>query len=629
MWKTLLLFLSVAALTCQGYAQSDLRTKALDNKPGLDKPLTLTLRAVSLHDLLDKVETETKVRMRPDREITEDKVTIRVKEMPARDLLRAVAKCCNLGWVDAEIGDLQFLNLYMDRESQAAMNKKLYDDYAIMLGQFDKEMKATADAVRSKAEIVIPPAGSIPNDELYRLQYRSMYASDPQLGSMAVQYLSLTETQKKTLFDGKEVHVSADLICKEALDLYPEATGYTYWVERSLAGYLLQGSVQPVLPENEWHLIAIALFDDARYDKLIATECDALGKDEKLTKQITLPKVEPTPTPAPPTPPVDATGVPQVVMPVIPPLPKPYEGSGATPRTMSDALLTIAEAADMPLVAQYLSEYSPPNTPAPVSGKLSNLLAAQCKLHKFTVVRDGDVLQARAALWHRLHDREVPENTIKRWQVAINGLPLPTFETYVEMASSTWGQIRGIIGNYAYWFGASEPPGLAMAEYACKLYSSLTPTQQRNLWNGQNLPVSAFRADQQNTFVQAFEHKARPSYVKAKDRAWQATSFFKLRRASTGELFAFANGQILGTESIPPTMIPEDGNNNESFARIQSPSPEDIAKTIATLLDNVYQAHPETPRKSIAVYQAGQIYFDTYIGEDNNTTAVYALQQVN
>ncbi len=617
MWKTLLLFLSVAALTCQGYAQTDIRTKALDNKPGLDKPLTLTLRAVSLKDLLDQVQTETKVRMRPDREIAEDKVTIRVKDMPARDLLRAVAKCCNLGWVDAEIGDLRYLSLYMDRESKAAMTKKIYDDYALILSQFDKEMKATADAIRAKTQTAIPTDGSLANNDINRPQYRSIHASDAQLGSMAIQCANLTETQKKALFDGNEMHVSANLISKEALDIYPEATGYTYWVERSLEGYLLRGIVQPRPNEQECPPIAIALFDDARYDKLIATECEALAKDERLAKQVTLPTVENA----------AATEMP---LPTTPLLPKQFEGSAATLKTMSDALLTIAEAADMPLVAQYLSEYSSYKTPPPASGKLCDVLALQCKLHKFTVARDGDVLQARAALWHRLREREVPEKTIKRWQAAIEALPAPTFETYLEMIGSTWAQIGGITSNYSYWFHAPGPYGLAVSQYACRLYSSLTPRQQSALWSGQSVPVIALRADQQNNFMQAFEQKERPSYLKAMNPNWQASSYLKLRTESLGgRLWAFANGRVRGVEPMSQTLIPQDGNSNQSSARIQPVSPEEIARATTILVDRIAREHPEIPRNTVAVYQENSVMFDTVIGQYNNTTRVYCSLRVN
>lgn len=120
----------LALLAGTAYAQSDLRTMALKTKPGLEKTITLSMRAASLREVLDKVEAQTGVKLRPERDIAEDKATICVKDKPARDVLRAIAKCFNLGWAETEVGGAMCLTLYMDKESRKAMDQRMNDDYA-------------------------------------------------------------------------------------------------------------------------------------------------------------------------------------------------------------------------------------------------------------------------------------------------------------------------------------------------------------------------------------------------------------------------------------------------------------------------------------------------------------------
>lgn len=149
-------------------------------------------------------------------------------------------------------------------------------------------------------------------------------------------------------------------------------------------------------------------------------------------------------------------------------VPRPGEGSGATPTTMSDGLLELAEATGIPVVAQYLSEYTPNGVPASQAGRIVDRLGALSKTHRFTVEKDGGFLLAHSLLWHRLRDREVPEAAIRRWQKAITGLPLPIFDVSVEMANTSWAQVRGIIANRARWFGMGDLSMMASSKNASK-----------------------------------------------------------------------------------------------------------------------------------------------------------------
>ena len=598
-------------------ALCETRTSVLDTRPGLDKHITMNVRAASIREILDTVEAETKVRLRPDRGIAEDKATIYVKDKPARDVLRALAHCFNLCWVEVELGDLRYLKLFMDRDSDAEMRKRHYDDYLAITDQFDKELEATAQLVRSSQKQEFPNiSGPMSIDEQAKI-YRSYVATqESSFAAMSLQFLKLSESQRKDLFSGKEVVVSGSAIDSEPKEKYPEAEAFHYWIERSLAGYLLQGSVQPAMAANDWSLIAAALFDDTRYDKMVQSANAILLKDPSLDKELPAPKPEDV-KPLPSQTPVGTSLIPEGVMSV----PKPGEGSGATPTTMSDDLLPLAKEADIPIVAQYLSEYLTSATPT-TGGianpkKISEKIADLSAKHRFAVERDGDFLLAKSLLWHRLRNREVPEETIRRWQKEITGLPAPTFNVTVEMGSMSWEQVRGIIANSKYWFGIDDPSYLARGEYALKLYASLTPSQQNALWQGTPISAAALNSNQQHIFMQGYEFRARPTYREAQDPGWAQTAAFSMTGPNyeSNTLFAVQTGvRVLDYISLDQ-FIPEEQKTltqeelNSSFAIIRPPTEDAIAKGVPALKKQIQTKYPEIPIMSVGIYTLNRIFF--------------------
>ena len=437
----------IAVLLCAAAVHCDVRTAALDGRPDLNKTISLTLRAASIREVLEKVQTETGVRLRPDRDVAEDKATIFVKDKPARDVLKALAHCFNLGWTESEVGSSRFLSLLMDRDSVAAMRQRQYDDFLAASKQFNTELKAAAEYIRAK-QVYTPPEQQTGQsmDDYWRLQFRQMTTQVAYRGAMVLQFLNLSESQRKDLFEGKEVTIDGGIVA-EAKEHYPEVTSITFWIERSLNGYLLQGTVQPALQPKDWFLLTMAMFDDVGYDKKVQTANEALLKDTALAKDLpaTKPGEKVIMPPSPQTDPYSSQPV---------SVAKPGEGSAATPATMSDGLLPIAEALGIPVVAQYVSEYqaASPNTPSKAGERLAQL----CTQHRFTIEREGDFLLAKYTLWHRMRDREVPEEKIRRWQQSSTGLPYPTFDALAEMGSMSWGQVRGIINNGRYWLGMPD-----------------------------------------------------------------------------------------------------------------------------------------------------------------------------
>ena len=618
--KTLYCILAILLCGMAAHCDVDPRTAALDGQKGLDKPISLNLRAASIRAVLDKVQTETGVRLRPDRDIAEDKATIFAKDKPARDILRALAHCFNLCWAESEVGSSRFLSLYMDRDSTAKMRQRHYDDYLAAAKQFDTELQAAATYIRAGTVFEVPQYTQGQNlDEYWRLQQRQAATQESHRAAMVLQYLNLSEPQRKDLFEGKEVTVEAGAIVEEAKKRYPEVTSITFWIERSLNGYLLQGTVQPALQPKDWFLLTMAMFDDARYDKVVQTANEALLKDTALAKDLPGPKTAEKPTTAT-TPPQDPLQLTKV--------PKPGEGSGATPTTMSDGILPIAETLGIPVVAQYISEYQPAN---PTQPKASERLAQLCTMHKFTIEREGDFLLVKAMLWHRMRDREVPEEKIRRWQQASTGMPLPPFDVQVEMGSLSWGQVRGIISNGRYWLGALDLSALARCEYALKLYNSLNPTQKRAWGEGTKIVVASLRPEQQAMFMQAFEMKARPTYAAATDASWPQTAQFSMQDAGLGGIFLMAIAQMrtLGTSNLM-NSIPQElrdqisAMSQEELYAYQLSHRKDaeevVAAAVKALLDKVAGEHPEIPRKSIGIYSLRACVFQMGLGQHNDTS---------
>ncbi len=639
-------------------AQSDPRTAALDNEPGLERPVTLSLRAASIREVLAGVQAQTGVRLRAAREIQEDKASIWAKEQPARDVLRALAHCFNLCWSLREVGDIRYLRLWMDRDFLKDLRIRQYEDYKAIMHQFDAELQAAAEFIRSGVQYEAPPYDKdlYPNrDEYDRLVRRQRATRSPEFAAMILQCLDLSESQRKSLFEGNDVEVAGTAIAQKAAEKFPEATSFRYWVSRSLGGYLLYCS-SPREP-TDYALLATALFDDLTYRKMVQSANDKLLQDPALDREIPTPKpkLDSTRAPGGSSPPAqmapeesEALARLREMLDILQGgVPRPGEGSAATPTTMSDGLLAIARAAGIPVVAQYVSEYagtgSSPDggdmqAKSGVGGKVAQRLAGLCNQHMFIVERDGDFLLAKCMLWHRLRGRELPEETIKRWQREITGLPLPTFNVAVEMGSTTWEQVRGIVANGRYWFGAPSLQTIASGEHALKLYGSLTSDQRVVLDRGMSIPVSLLRPEQQHLFMQVHEGNARPTYKHAQDPSWPERAALALKDqgvaapilcAAAGvrslgceELISLAEAEALATS---PDLTPEERREiGEQLRQQMQAGVPGKAKAFAKRMAN---AHPEIPPESIDVYAIRALAFTTTIGDNGGGSYLaYAMK---
>lgn len=597
---TLLLAITVVA---------DERTTALDTEAKLNKNLTLSLRAASLKEVLAKVEQATGVHLLVQREIAEDKATVWVKDQPAREILRALAHCFNLCWSPSPTTDKHYLRLWMDRKYLASMYHRDYQDYLAIVDQYDKEMQITAKTVRSGENYEVPAElmrklskEDVP--EYHRQDRRGMASRNPNIGAMVLQFLALTEKQREQLQAGNHVTVTGAEISPEALKKWPDAQSFDYSTDRSASGYMLRCGARPGKVGGTY-LISSAYFDDSPYEQEAELVAKGLLADPELAKDL-------------PRDPKLATDI----------AIHPGEGSDTVPGTMSDGLLELAQAANIPIVAQFVSRYEGANPdwatekvqlPTSSAKKTGERLAELVKQHTFTVFRDGEFLLGRSLLWHRLRLREVPETKIRMWQKECCGLSSPTFNGYVDMASMRWEQIRGTIDNTRYWFGGQWLIYLARCEYPLKVYGSLTSDQKRWLASGSELPVSALTPDQQVYFMAGFEMREKPTFENVTDQNWPETASFSMQDAGyeNASLVAVAGMRTLGEVEPDPgaLQIPKD-TPKEDMEKVYFRQIDELRPSLEKkLLGQVAKDHPAVPAKDIGVYCLRDYVFTLKLGE--------------
>jgi hypothetical protein len=626
--KKLALSIVLVILACQGFPEPDPRTAALDRRPGLDKPITLSMRAATLREVLDKVEAATKVRLRPDREIAEDKATIQVKDKSARDVLRALAHCFNLCWTESDSG---YLRLCTDRNYKSEMDRRAYEDYRAILDQFDQQLGPTAALIRSgqqykPTEAELEAAAS--DDERVRLWQRSWATEGPQWAAAVLQYMELSDMQRKSLFEGKDVVAQGASISAEAGQKCPDVTSIRLWIEPSMGGYLLW---YHLLPMNTAHMFTMAVFDDTRYNPIVKAAADKLLADPAFAGDLPIaqPQEQASSSSAVQEASPEPVGTIVVDAPALPGVARPGEGSAATPATMSDNLLSVAQATGIPIVAQYLSEYAGVSVnpeqetmqyKTTSARKIGQRLAELCNQHRFTMEHDGKFLLAKPVLWHRFRSRELPEKTIMRWQRVITGLPVPTFDIAIEMGSVPKDQLRGIINGSRYWFGIGNPVQLASCERAIKLYSSLAPAHKHMLAQGAEIPMSVLKPEQRHIFMKQFEYREQPTYERAQDPLWANNAWFSVEDQGFVEstLFAVAEMRSLGVRRIeippPPEPLTEEG-----MARVEQEMRAGMAELLAAeagkFAASIAEQNPAISRRSIAVYAVKGLTFKLRLGD--------------
>ena len=267
---------------------ADERTAALDDEKKLDKPITLALRATSLKEVLASVEQATGVHLLVQRDIAEDKATIYAKDQPAREVLRAIAHCFNLCWSPSPTSDKQYLRLWMDRGYLASMHHRQYQDDESALAQYDKELRPTAEMLRSgqkyepSEELMIKTQKeNVP--EYHRMERRIKSINSPMVGASVLQYMALDDKQREQLTAGEHVIISGAELAADARKVWPEGQSFDFALERSSSGYMLRCAVKPGSVRSNL-LLSSAYYDDTAYQNEAEQSAQKLLADTDLAK---------------------------------------------------------------------------------------------------------------------------------------------------------------------------------------------------------------------------------------------------------------------------------------------------------------------------------------------------------
>lgn len=602
-------------------AFADDRTVALEYERKLDKHVTLNLRAATLKEVLAEVEKATGMHLLVQREIAEDKATVFVKDQPAQDVLRALAHCFNLGWsASPSTAAKPYLKLWMDRDYLALMQKREYQDYLSITDQFDKELNDTAKFIRAGTQFTASRAEidklSGSDKALWvRLYKRMEITANTSRGAMVLQFLALSKKQKEGLYAGNHVTVSGAEICADALNRWSDAKSFDYAIDRIGSGCLLRCAGRP---GKGTYSISTAYFDNSAYAKEAELGAKQILADPALDKD--LPAADP-----------NASAANSI---------HPGEGSAAVLATMSDGLLDMARRTDIPIVAQYVSEYSGASTdwdkgavsyPASTAKKIGGRFAELGKQHTFVVVRSGKSLLGKSLLWHRQRTREVPEAKIREWQKEFGGLMFPTFDGCVSIAAQPWGQVRGFIDNCGFWVGRQWSVPLARCSYALKLFGTLTADQKQWVSSGHELPGTALTPDQQAIWMSAFEVRESPTYESATDRQWPSKAAFSLGDDGFDDTMLFAVAKMLPVDKVSAeegaVKVPE-GTPQGDIRKIVEKQIGDLVPSLkAKLLATVAKDHPEIAAKDVSVYSLRHCTFYLKLGDETRQCVlIYAAK---
>lgn len=592
-------------------AASDNRTSALEYEAKLDKPITLCLRAATLKEVLAEVEKATGMHLLVDRPVAEDKATVWVKDQPAREVLRALAHCFNLGWsASPRTAEKPYLRLWMDKDYVTALADRDYQDCLSIFGQYDKELKASAACIQSGTPYVPPGElmAKLTKDdvpEYHRLERRGIAGSSPAIGAAVLQFLALSQTQRDQLYAGNHVTVSGAEISADSLKLWPDAKSFDFATERSVSGPMLRCAIRPNKAGGT-NLMSSAYYDDSPYAK----EADAAAKrilvDPELDKALP-----------------DGAKIAKDA-PIV-----GGEGSAAVPATMSDGLIELAKITNIPVVAQFASEYKcatpPDSTMAKVdltpstAKKISERIAELGRDHTFEVSRDGQILVAKCLLWHRLRLREVPEATIRAWQKECWGLPFPTFNGFVSMAAGRWEQIRGTIENERKYMGVHSLIHLARCEYPLKIWGTLTEEQRAWLQSGKELPASSLTPAQQLWFMCGLEAREKPIFDRAKDQNWPQTASIQLHLDGYCGMSVYARAGVkcLGEsrQELSSFMVPDNTPKEEILKLYEKKIADTLAEGAKGLREQIAKEHPEIAAKDVMLYHLRYYYWTLKIGE--------------
>jgi hypothetical protein len=183
--------------------QYEQEAKVVDAR--LFQKVTLQLKGASVEELCRELERQTRVRLRPSRGVRDEKATVLVKDLPARDVMRAVARLFGFLWArTGEEGSYRY-ELTQDLRSQLAEQEMRNRDLHDALLALDARMEAYRPYLELSPQQLKQRLAQAKGAERQLLAR----VHGPQWAGMQV-YHRLTPAERAALGQGQSLRFSSD-----------------------------------------------------------------------------------------------------------------------------------------------------------------------------------------------------------------------------------------------------------------------------------------------------------------------------------------------------------------------------------------------------------------------------------
>jgi hypothetical protein len=508
----------------------------------LFRKVTLQDKGVALSDLCAELQAQTGAVLHASRTVADEKVTIFVKEEPARDVMRAVSHLFGYFWMrSGHEGEYRY-ELDQDLKSQLAEEEMRSADLHAALLQIDREMAAYRPLLQMDVDQLRPllvrtidelkargQRGSPEERRLFNLTYADGWGG-------AKLYEQLTPAERAALANGQELVLRSDAP-------EPERRLSQQWADSIRRLWSYGGDQRPRITRVRLRLDRSELGQLSLVTSLAARSITKEGYDSGTgTYDLELATVQGASAAKPENGRVNRTlrdqpsfrrlvsvepetscvrvraqkpGQPQQQpygrinsMQPGPDLSKPHVFS-------SDAWEAIHRATGLPIVADYYTRvYSLSSTTV----KQASLFEALCQIGDALGVRwrkEGEFLLGRSTnyYWDRL--KEVPNRSLLRWQREERDRPGLSLESLQEMASLPDEALNSVTVAEAihHCWGIEEwgivstdqVMGHALNRTKLRFLAELTPEHRRRALDTAGLSLMALTSHEQQGFLRVLQ----------------------------------------------------------------------------------------------------------------------------
>lgn len=579
-----------ARLAAEGLRAYEQEAKIVDAR--LFRKVDLHLKGAALEEFCAEVKRQTGVDLRVRPGVGDEKATVFVKEQPARDVMRAVARLFGYFWArTGEEGKYRY-ELIQDLKTQLAEEELRNRDLHAAMLRLDTEMAAFRPYLEKSVLELEKLVPQLPREERNRVW---PIAFNGGWGGIQL-YHRLTPAQRRALLSGQDIVLRPDAprpeerVPEDWVPFLVQSLGDSRWQRRdgstvvardtpgsgvaqvrirleraelgevSLQSYLTvtvpidgdetlpqrafrdcqvgtgRGPSVGDSPRNAEANVALRSQAAFRQRVSLAPESSCLRASEPQLSESEAPSFRP--------------------------------GDVEKPHLFSaDAWEAVHRATGRSIIADFASRVTPT---AKVTVKDATLFDALCRVGDATRMRwrvDGDFILARSTsyFWDKL--REVPNRLLARWRAQRQlpgGLPL---ESLMEMASlpeeplSSTGVSQAIVHclGVPEWRLVGDLTPTTRAQWArggARLLSELTPHQRQRVFTPDGLPFRDLAPDQQREAwgLQQVMTLMRERQDGTRNGLDLANAYVVGKYVPAG-WYAWERPMVIRTATMPPRMI--------------------------------------------------------------------------